>query len=205
MFHNLTSRLDPTIVASIALAFVVPAVQAAVAPNPSSMCNIAADCTSPQFEVCTNNVCMHKPVFPATGLEIGGVILLPLLLGFANNGGVGGGGLIIPVCISMFGFNTIQSIALSNFVIFVGALVRFFGFSIRQEHPQKPSTIIDYNLCSVMMPLVLIGAFVGVMVANIAPEALLTIFLVLILFYLTYDSLSRAINLWKAETVAIEK
>jgi len=205
MFNNLLSRLDPTIVASIALAFVVPAVKAAVAPNPSSMCNIAADCMSPQFEVCTNNVCMHKPVFPATGLEIGGVILLPLLLGFANNGGVGGGGLIIPVCISMFGFNTIQSIALSNFVIFVGAFVRYFGFSIRQEHPQKPSTIIDYNLCSVMLPLVLIGAFVGVMVANIAPEALLTIFLALILFYLTYDSLSRALSLWKAETVAIEK
>jgi uncharacterized membrane protein YfcA len=148
---------------------------------------------------------MHKPVFPATGLEIGGVILLPLLLGFANNGGVGGGGLIIPVCISMFGFNTIQSIALSNFVIFVGAFVRYFGFSIRQEHPQKPATIIDYNLCSVMLPLVLIGAFVGVMVANIAPEALLTIFLALILFYLTYDSLGRAVSLWKAETVAIEK
>ncbi len=67
---------------------------------------------------------------PPNGLEIGGVIILPLLLGFANNGGIGGGGLIIPVCIAMFGFTTIQAIALSNAVIFTGAVVRYFGFSI---------------------------------------------------------------------------
>jgi hypothetical protein len=35
------------------------------------------------------------------------VLLLPILLGLANNGGVGGGGLIIPICIAMFGFSTI--------------------------------------------------------------------------------------------------
>ena len=76
-------------------------------------------------------MCIHKNVFPANIEEIVGVILLPLLLGFANNGGVGGGGLIIPVCIAMFGFNTIQAIALSNFIIFVGALVRYVGFSVK--------------------------------------------------------------------------
>jgi hypothetical protein len=74
-------------------------------------------------------------VFPPNALEIGGVIILPLLLGFANNGGVGGGGLIIPVCIAMFGFSTIQAIALSNSTIFVGAAVRYFGFSVYQKHP----------------------------------------------------------------------
>jgi len=67
---------------------------------------------------------------PPNGLEIGGIIILPLLLGFANNGGVGGGGLIIPVCIAMFGFTTIQAIALSNATIFAGALVRYLGFSV---------------------------------------------------------------------------
>ncbi len=69
-------------------------------------------------------------MFPPNALEIGGVIILPLLLGFANIGGIGGGGLIIPVCIAMFGFSTIQAIALSNSTIFVGAFVRYFGFSV---------------------------------------------------------------------------
>ena len=90
---------------------------------------LPTDCINPTFAACTNGLCVHKAVFPATGLEIGGVIILPLLLGFANNGGIGGGGLIIPVCIFMFGFNTIQAIAISNSTIFVGAALYFFSFS----------------------------------------------------------------------------
>ena len=56
-----------------------------------------------------------------------------------------------------------------------------------------------------MLPLVLVGSFVGVMVANILPEAVLTIILAILLFYLTYDSLSKAIGLWKKETIALAK
>lgn len=130
---------------------------------------------------------------------------MPLVLGLANNGGVGGGGLIIPVCIGMFGFNTIHSIALSNFIIFVGALVRYLGFSIKQNHPDKAATVVDYNMCSVMLPLVLVGSFIGVILANILPEAVLTIIMALLLVYLTYDSLSKAIGLWKKETISLAK
>lgn len=166
---------------------------------------VAADCLNAKFADCTNNVCVHKSVMPITGIEIGGTIILPLLLGFANNGGVGGGGLIIPVCISMFGFTTIQAIALSNAVIFVGACVKYFGFSIFQKHPEKNATIVDYNLCAVMLPIVLASSFVGVMISNILPEAVLTIILTVVLVYLTYDSLIKAIGLWKKECIAIEK
>jgi hypothetical protein len=40
-------------------------------------------------------------------LEMIGIMILPILLGLANNGGIGGGGLIIPISIAMFGFTTI--------------------------------------------------------------------------------------------------
>ena len=101
----------------------------AVSPT-SQSCGVVSDCVNAKFSQCLNGFCAHKNVFPANGSEIAGVIILPILLGFANNGGVGGGGLIIPVCIALFGFTTIQAIALSNFVIFAGAFVRYFGFSI---------------------------------------------------------------------------
>lgn len=64
---------------------------------------------------------------------------------------------------------------------------------------------MDYNLCLIMLPLVLAGSFVGVIISNILPEAVLTIILVVLLVYLTYDSLSKAIGLWKKETIALEK
>ena len=93
-------------------------------------CQVVSDCVNAYFSQCANNICMHKDVFPPNSLEIAGVVLLPLLLGFANNGGIGGGGLIIPASIALFGFNTIQAIAISNAIIFVGAAVRYFGFSL---------------------------------------------------------------------------
>ena len=63
--------------------------------------------------------------------EVVGIIVLPFLLGIANIAGIGGGGLIIPVMISLFGFRTRSSIAISNSTIFMGAMVRYFLFSIQ--------------------------------------------------------------------------
>jgi hypothetical protein len=58
------------------------------------------------------------------------LLVLGVLLGFANIGGIGGGGLIIPVSISMFGFTTKDAVAISNSTICTGAIVRFFMFSV---------------------------------------------------------------------------
>jgi hypothetical protein len=57
-------------------------------------------------------------------------VTLPLLLGLANIGGIGGGGLIIPLAIGCWGFSLTEAVAISNSTIFSGSLVRFFGFSI---------------------------------------------------------------------------
>lgn len=71
--------------------------------------------------------------------ELFAIIVLPFLLGLANNGGIGGGGLIVPFCIAFFRFNTLDSMALSNFVIWAGAVVRFVFFSIRLKNPKMPA------------------------------------------------------------------
>ena len=56
-----------------------------------------------------------------------------------------------------------------------------------------------------MIPMVLFGSFIGIIFSSILPEAILTIFLVSILFFSTYDSFRKAIGLWKKETIALEK
>ena len=70
-------------------------------------CKVVEDCPEPTFARCYEDVCHHKEVFPPVFSEIVGVMFLPILLGLANNGGIGGGGLIIPACIALFGFTTI--------------------------------------------------------------------------------------------------
>ena len=56
-----------------------------------------------------------------------------------------------------------------------------------------------------MLPLVLFGSFVGTIISSILPDAVLTIILVVMLVYLTYDSLSKAVSLWKKETIALNE
>jgi uncharacterized membrane protein YfcA len=53
-----------------------------------------------------------------------------------------------------------------------------------------------------MLPLVMVGSFVGTIISSVMPEAVLTMILIVVLFYLTYDSLEKAVGLWKKETIA---
>lgn len=108
---------------------------------------------------------MHKNVYPFLPSEIIGIITLPLLLGLANIGGIGGGGLVIPLAIGCWGFSTPEAVSISNSTVFLGAVLRFVGFSRKQKHPNADKTVIDYNLAAIMMPAVFIGAFAGMYVS----------------------------------------
>ena len=66
-----------------------------------------------------------------------GIIIIPILLGLCNVGGIGGGGLIIPTSIALFGFSTREAIAVSNSTVLAGSAARFFFFSIWEKHPHK--------------------------------------------------------------------
>lgn len=145
--------------------------------------------------------CEHKGAFPVVGWEILGCFLLPLLLGFANIGGIGGGGLIIPVLMALFGFGPQNAVALSNSTIFVAASIRYFMFSIHEKNPHDPQkTLIDYTLASVMMPIVLAGSYLGALANILFPEAILAILICTLLIYVTVSTFKKAIKLYAQET-----
>jgi len=50
-------------------------------------------------------------------LEFFGFIVLGIMIAFSNAAGIGGGGIIVPICIIFFQFSTKESVALSNFCI----------------------------------------------------------------------------------------
>ena len=170
----------------------------------AEICIRDADCHLEPFHVCTNMTCQHKTVLPMLPIEVWGLLVLGLLLGFANIGGIGGGGLIIPLSMAMFGFTTKNAVAISNSTIFCGAIVRFFMFSIWQRHPTKTdATLIDYSVASVMIPAVLIGSYVGILVNVMMPDTVLQIVLTLLLVYMTYESFKKAVTKYKAENQKI--
>lgn len=115
-----------------------------------------------------------------------------VLLALANVGGVGGGGLIIPIIMASFTFTTKDAIALSGFTIFTGSVARFF-YSYHQRHPEKDATMIDYGIVTVMLPLVLVGSFTGVLVNIMLPPIILSAILTVILVLLTAQSMFKGI------------
>ena len=143
------------------------------------------DCPQHPYNVCIDSLCRHKTIFPIYFSEFIGVFVIAVFLALANVGGIGGGGLIIPITMAFFRFTTKEAIAISGFTILMGSVARFI-VSINQRHPDKDATIIDYNIVIVMMPLVLVGSFVGVLVNIALPSLVLCIMLTLILLALTF-------------------
>lgn len=87
-------------------------------------------------------------------------------------GGIGGGGLVIPFCMTFFGFSTKIAIALSGFTIFSCSVVRFLFF-INQKHPEKDAVLIDYDLASIMLPVVMMGSMIGALASITLPNLIL--------------------------------
>jgi len=83
--------------------------------------------------------------------------------------------------------------------------VRYFGFSVREFNPNKIATVVDYNLASVMVPLVIFGSFFGTIISSILPDAVLTIVIGILMIYLTWDSFKKAIILWRKESKVLSE
>lgn len=161
-------------------------------------CDVDQDCQD-KFLVCQEFTCAHKSIFPMLAPEFVGIFVLSALIGMANVGGIGGGGMTVPLVAICWGFSTKQSIAISGCTIFIGAIVRFF-YSYDKKHPEKKATQIDYGIVIVMLPLVVCGGSVGVLVNLAFAPAYLTLTLTLLLIALTWQSTLKMIEIYKRET-----
>ena len=164
-------------------------------------CALDSDCAAKPYSDCREGLCVHKHVYPFLSEEIVGIITLPFLLGLANIGGIGGGGLIVPISIALFGFNPREAVGVSRSTIFFGSMTRFLMFSLRERHPHKDATVIDYSLASIMIPCVLLGGYIGALFNVIFPQAVLSIMMTLLLVYVTFESFSKAVTLFRSETI----
>ena len=68
-----------------------------------------------------------------------GCIITILVLAFTNTGGIGGGGIMIPVAIFFYGFDMKTAIALSNATVAVASICRYVA-NLNRSHPLKGET-----------------------------------------------------------------
>mmetsp|Transcript_26287 Transcript_26287/g.56435 ORF Transcript_26287/g.56435 Transcript_26287/m.56435 type:complete len:120 (+) Transcript_26287:416-775(+) len=104
----------------------------------------------------------------------------------AAGGGIGGGGVLVPIYILVMKFSPKNAIPLSNITVFGGAIANTL-LNIRKRHPLADRPLVDWDLILVMEPLTIAGALIGAFLNKLLPEAILVGSLVALLSYGVQD------------------
>ncbi|XP_014506672.1 sulfite exporter TauE/SafE family protein 3-like [Vigna radiata var. radiata] len=119
---------------------------------------------------------------------------------FGNIGGIGGGGIFVPMLTLIIGFDTKSAIAISKFMITGGATATVF-YNLRQRHPTLDLPVIDYDLALLFQPMLMLGISIGVDFNVIFPEWMLTVLLIILFVGLSIKSFLKGVETWKHETI----
>lgn len=76
----------------------------------------------------------HSPLIPLQPSDIWGFAFAALGLILASGGGIGGGGMLVPIYILVLGFLPKHAIPLSNVTVFGGAIANTWS-NVRKRHP----------------------------------------------------------------------
>ncbi|KAL3763512.1 hypothetical protein ACHAWU_009196 [Discostella pseudostelligera] len=143
----------------------------------------------------------HKPLFPLDASDHYGFFYATLGLMIAAGGGIGGGGVLVPIYILVMKFSPKHAIPLSNITILGGALANTV-LNVPKRHPLADRPLVDWDLILVMEPPAIAGALVGAVLNKVLPEGVVMISLVVLLSYTAYETLKKAVRMYRAETRA---
>ena len=120
-------------------------------------------------------------------MEFWGFLAVIAILVITNVAGIGGGGTVVPVVMIFLRFDAKNSIALSNFSIFLSSLIRYI-INSSQSHPLKNGTgiLVDMNLAILRLPLIISGVSIGVILNILMPNIIIIASYALALIYFGY-------------------
>ena len=162
-------------------------------------CRQDSDCST--YSICQLGECQHKSLFPIDGPEILASFMILVASGLANAGGIGGGPLMVIILITIFSFDTYESVPLSQLIIFGGSLIAI-AIKIFHRHRVKQRPLIDFDIALLLSSPLFLGASIGVIINLSIPQWLILLIMTLILSYISIDTLFTAIKLYKKENLS---
>ncbi|KAK8666157.1 hypothetical protein V6N13_006309 [Hibiscus sabdariffa] len=138
-------------------------------------------------------------------LEFNWRLVLATVIGFLGSacgtvGGVGGGGIFVPMLTLIVGFDTKSAAAISKCMI-MGASTSSVWYNVRVPHPTKQVPIIDYDLALLFQPMLMLGITVGVALSVAFPYWLITVLIIILFLGTSSRSFSKGIEMWREETI----
>ncbi|KAJ1685096.1 hypothetical protein LUZ63_016486 [Rhynchospora breviuscula] len=119
---------------------------------------------------------------------------------FGSVGGVGGGGIYVPLLTLIIGFDPKSSTAISKCMI-MGAAASTVYYNIRLRHPTLSMPIIDYDLALLFQPMLMLGISIGVAFNVLFADWMVTILLLIIFLVTSTKAFFRGVAAWKKETL----
>lgn len=120
-----------------------------------------------------------------------------------STGGIGGGGIVVPIYIIVIGLPPHNAIPLGSVTVLGGSLAGLL-LNLRRRHPLADRPVIDWDLILMMEPLVLVGALLGTILHRVVSEKILSVLLVLLLSVVAHTTLAKAKRMYDAEKRYIE-
>jgi uncharacterized membrane protein YfcA len=147
----------------------------------------------------------HKALFPLDASDYIGTLLIALGLLVAASGGIGGGGILVPLYIMVYGFKPKYAIALSNFTI-LGASIMNMILNCPKRHPDplKDRPLVDWDLVTIMQPLTMAGTIAGTFIGSLLPDYIVIVLLIVLLSFTTHSTLLKGISQYQGETAAAQ-
>ncbi|MCD7457172.1 hypothetical protein HAX54_034378 [Datura stramonium] len=138
-------------------------------------------------------------------LQLGWRVIVGSIIGFfaaalGSVGGVGGGGIFVPMLTLIIGFDPKTSTALSKCMI-TGAAGATVYYNIKQRHPTMDIPLIDYDLALLFQPMLLLGISTGVVLNVLFAEWMVTILLIILFVVASTKAFFKGVETWKKETI----
>ncbi|XP_010999980.1 PREDICTED: uncharacterized protein LOC105107666 [Populus euphratica] len=145
----------------------------------------------------------YEPVWPV--MKFDWRIVVGTAVGFlgaalGSVGGVGGGGIFVPMLTLIIGFDPKSSTAISKCMI-MGASGATVYYNLRLRHPTLEMPIIDYDLALLFQPMLMLGISVGVAFNVMFADWMVTVLLIILFIGTSTKALFKGIDTWKKETM----
>lgn len=172
--------------------------------NTSDITNQAIDALRTLEEEAEYTYDVHADLFPLTSNDFTGFLCAVCGLMVAAGGGIGGGGILVPIYILVMGFSPKNAIPLANVTVFGGAVANTY-LNSKKRHPLADRPMVDWDLIMIMEPLTIAGALIGAFLNKLLREEVLVVMLVLLLSFTAYSTLKKATKMYKIESIHIAK
>ncbi|CAJ1961448.1 unnamed protein product [Sphenostylis stenocarpa] len=123
----------------------------------------------------------------------------------SSAGGIGGGGLFIPILSIVAGLDLKTASSLSAFMVTGGSIANVMCNMCITSPKFGGKSLIDYDIALSSEPCMLLGVSVGVICNLVFPEWLITVLFAIFLAWSTSKTCRSGLMFWKAESDEIRK